>query len=158
VTYLSPDGFFCFQILPKFNFEVCPVAFLICNREDEHALCGFFNAVKKHMPADVTYTASHVMSDDAAQYYNAWVTVFGLADKKLCTWHIDRSWRKAIKGNISCPEKQAEIYHMLRTLLQELNEDQFKCCLASFMQYAQTETPRFADYFSVYCNCTKEWA
>ena len=137
--------------------EGSPVAFLICNREDEPALGTFFTAVKQHLP-DAEYRASHVMTDDAGQYYNAWVAVFGPAEKKLCTWHIDRSWRKAIKGNISCPDKQVEIYHMLRTLLQELNEEEFRRYLEAFMEYVQTETPRFAEYFAPYCGRAKEWA
>ena len=37
-----------------------------------------------------------VMTDDAEQYFKAWVAVFGMGPcKLLCTWHVDRAWRKA---------------------------------------------------------------
>jgi len=67
-----------------------PVAFMISNREDEAALTAFFQSIKSRLPPAESYHASHVMTDDASQYYNAWIAVFGPADKKLCTWHIDK--------------------------------------------------------------------
>ena len=77
-----------------------PVAFMICNREDEAALAAFFRAIISKLPPDINYTSSHIMIDDAGQYYNAWTSVFGPASKLLCTWHVDRSWRKATKQHV----------------------------------------------------------
>jgi len=134
-----------------------PVAFMISNREDEAALTAFFQAIKSRLPDD-DYHASHVMTDDANQYYNAWVSVFGTAEKKLCTWHIDRTWRRALKQHVPQSDEQIEIYHMLRCLLQELNEVDFKHCLSSFMQHINQVAPNFAAYFSHYCQRTTEWA
>ena len=55
------------------------------------------------------------MSDDAEQYYNAWSGVFGPVPKKLlCSWHVDRAWKKAIYEHIIGPEAKLEVYHMLR--------------------------------------------
>jgi len=98
------------------------------------------------------------MTDDASQYYNAWISVFGPTVKRLCTRHVDRSWRKAIKQHVSAFEDQVEIYHMLRSLLQELNEEDFQSCLAAFMQHVSTVAPGFATYFSAYCGRATEWA
>ena len=41
------------------------------------------------------------MSDDAEQFYTAWIAVFGPGPKNiLCTWHIDRVWRTNLKSLI----------------------------------------------------------
>ena len=41
------------------------------------------------------------MSDDADQFYNAWVDVFGDGPKKLlCTWHVDKNWKEALHKHI----------------------------------------------------------
>ena len=135
-----------------------PVAFMICNREDEVSLAAFFCAIKARLAPGTSYCASHVMTDDASQYYNAWTSVFGSAVKLLCTWHVDRSWRKAIKQHVAQVEDQIEIYHMLRSLLQELNEQDFQCCLSAFLHHVETVSPSFATYFAPYCSRAPEWA
>ena len=135
-----------------------PVGFLVCNRENELALTLFFQAIKTHLPSGMEYSASHVMTDNAAQYYNAWVAVFGTSVKLLCTWHVDRAWRKAVKAHISSPDDQVEVYHMLRALLQELNEDDFWQCLNSFIQFLQPLSPSFAAYMQAYGERASEWA
>jgi len=135
-----------------------PVAFMVCNREDEAALSLFFRAIKARIPSDISYSASHVMTDDANQYFNAWCSVFGTAEKKLCTWHVDKNWRKAIKQHIRDPNDQIEVYHMLRSLLQEVNEQDFKNCLESFREYLSRESPQFGAYFESYCSRTEQWA
>jgi len=55
---------------------------MISNRQNKPALTAFFQAIKSRLPHDEDYHASHVMTDDANQYHNAWVSVFGTADKK----------------------------------------------------------------------------
>ena len=135
-----------------------PVAFMISNREDEAVLTAFFQSIKSRLPQADSYHASHLMTDDASQYYNAWIAVFGPADKLLCTWHIDKTWRRAVKQHVQERENQVEIYHMLRCLLQELNVDDFKCCLSAFMQHVDNVAPSFASYFAAYCSRTTEWA
>jgi len=49
-----------------------PVAFMICKQ----VLAAFFRSIKSKLPPNATYSASPVMTDDANQYYNAWVFVF----------------------------------------------------------------------------------
>ena len=57
------------------------------------------------------------MSDDAEQFYSAWSSVFGFTPQKLlCTWHVDRAWRKALKKHIKSQEVQALVYATLRWL------------------------------------------
>jgi len=91
--------------------EGIPVAFMISNREDEVVLREFFAAIKCRLPRDVQPSASHVTTDDAPQYFHGWISVFGPADKKLCTWHIDRAWRRAVGQHMLEHEQQVEVYH-----------------------------------------------
>jgi hypothetical protein len=135
-----------------------PVAFMISTKEDESVLTAFFKAIKERLPADVSFSASHIMTDDASQYHNAWVAVFGHAEKKLCVWHVDRAWRRAIKANVVGTETQAEVYHMLRSVLQELDEEAFGDCLSSLVDHLKQVAPRFAEYFETYCGRATEWA
>ena len=135
-----------------------PVAFMIATKEDETVLSAFFRSIKSRLTPELTFAANEIMTDDAAQYYNAWVSVFGPAEKRLCVWHVDRAWRRAIKDNIADAEVQAEIYHMLRSVMQELDEESFKQCLQSLADYLQEVAPRFALYFDAYCMRAEEWA
>lgn len=70
------------------------------------------------------------MSDDAEQFYSAWVRVFGgHPHKLLCAWHVDRSWRENLK-HIADRETQVQVYHNLRLLLEETDKSHLKpCCL-----------------------------
>jgi len=77
--------------------EGIPVAWCFSNREDKTLLINFFRHLKQRM-GDVR--PKWLMSDDADQFYSAWITVFNKPQKLLCTWHVDRSWRKAISSMI----------------------------------------------------------
>ena len=60
-----------------------PVAWCLCNRTDLYVLIDFMMAVKKNAGQ---ISSTWVMTDDAEQYFSAWVAVFGLGPKKLlCT-------------------------------------------------------------------------
>jgi hypothetical protein len=98
------------------------------------------------------------MTDDAGQYYNAWSFLFGQTEKKLCVWRIDRAWRKALRENVPDSEAQIEIYHMLRSVMQELDVDTFNQCVKLLTEHLQATVPRFAAYFAPYVTRATEWA
>ena len=69
--------------------EGCPGAWCLCNRTDKYILIDFLIAVKNTVGCIKPHW---VMSDDAEQYYNAWVAVFGMGPHKLlCIWHVDNA-------------------------------------------------------------------
>ena len=70
---------------------------------------------------------------------------------------VYRVWRKALKQHVRDPELQIEMYHMLCSILQELDEDYFVTCVQSFMEYIRQESAEFAAYFASYCSRVKEW-
>ncbi|GFX45676.1 SCAN domain-containing protein 3 [Trichonephila clavipes] len=60
------------------------------------------------------------MTDDSESFFNAWKTVFGIPEKRLlCTWHVDRSWRRNISRFIMKKEMQVEAYKTVRSVLVE---------------------------------------
>jgi len=152
---------YCFNVVTMMVIddfgEGIPGAFLISNIEDETVLKYFFSSLSAKLPDGVHFTASHIMTDDASQYYSAWRSVFGECEKKLCTWHVDRAWRRAIKQHICGTEDQVEVYHMLRSVMQELNEVDFERYLAAFVRYINSGAPQFAAYFTPYCLRVTEW-
>ena len=95
--------------------EGCPVAWCFTNREDELSLTHFFSHIEQRLSSPI-----HVrwfMSDDAKQYFSAWMPSFGgNPQKPLCTWHVDRAWQKAL-SNISENSLKVSVYHTLRVLL-----------------------------------------
>ena len=98
------------------------------------------------------------MTDDAEQFYNAWIEVFGEQDIKkiLCTWHVDRAWRKALHQHIHETEKRIEIYHQLRVLLME---SEFRVMLQEFITYTERYHYQFYIYFNThYCRRVHQWA
>lgn len=138
--------------------EGCPVAWCLCNRTDMYILIDFLMAVKENIGS---ITPRWVMTDDAEQYYKAWVAVFGLGPHKLlCTWHVDRAWRNAIKS-IKNKEKAALVYHNVRVLLEESNPEVFQPMLAQTLDKFKEcpETEEFGNYFIThYSKRTQEWA
>lgn len=52
------------------------------------------------------------MTDDAAAYWNAFEATMQLSRTKrlLCTWHVDRSWRKKLKELIRVPSDRLTLY------------------------------------------------
>ena len=70
--------------------EGFPVAWCLSNRTDRFLLTYYFQAVKNKVGAIVP---EGLKSDDAQQFYTAWITVFRSGPQKLlCTWHVDRAW------------------------------------------------------------------
>ena len=100
--------------------EGVPVAWAISNREDTNTLSLFLEQLRLRS-GDLK--PEYFMSDDAQQYWNAWAATYGANNttKLLCTWHVDRAWRRALQD----AESRALVYHQLRLLLSE--PDKMKC-------------------------------
>ena len=96
--------------------EGFPVAWCLSNRTDEALLISYFQSIKVLVGNIIP---KWFMSDDAEQFYTAWISVFGPGPHKLlCSWHVDRAWRKNIKL-IESKETQAEVYHMVARFLSK---------------------------------------
>jgi len=97
--------------------EGFPAAFCFSNRVDERAMITFLSVCKENIGWPMI--SAILMTDDADVYFNAWSQVMGQpAVRLLCTWHIDRAWRKnmnKIKGDSTL---KATIYKTLRALLE----------------------------------------
>ena len=88
--------------------EGIPVAWLISNKESADILRVFFARIRERC-GDVK--TEIFMSDDTEAYHNAWASVFSRPGKKLlCSWHVDRSWRRKIGEHIKDKQQQAEVY------------------------------------------------
>ena len=134
------------------------VAWLVTNRENTTTLTQFLESVKKQTGPIAPTT---FMSDDAEQYYTAWVGVFGRNEtaKLLCSWHVDRAWKKTVQETIS-QEDRTTVYHHLRILLEETDEREFRKRLQEVLSYLQEKGhQRFLDYFQrYYVQRTSQWA
>ena len=138
--------------------EGVPVAWMVSNREDVHVLTEFLKAIKQRTG---NISPQWFMTDDAQQYYTAWIAIFGSnsTNKLLCAWHIDRAWRKALQNNIKEKDRQIEVYHQLRVLLMEIEESKFRLMLQEFLSYTQKYYHAFYTYFSKnYSNRVQQWA
>ena len=138
--------------------EGLPVAWAISNREDRAVLVQFLKSIHEKV-GDLK--PQYFMSDCADQYFNAWCGVFGRNDtrKLLCTWHIDRAWRKALNEHISDKQERIEVYHKLCVLLQERDEGKFLVDLQKLMSYLNEEYEDFYAYFNMqYVPRVKQWA
>ena len=139
--------------------EGVPVAWCISNREDYSFMKIFFSNVKT---AIGPIPARWFMSDKAPQYYDAFVDVNGHRPKKLlCTWHVDKAWKEELRSKVPDSAKQAHIYTMLRTLLEEIDELSFNDSLDILLQSlaSSVQTKDFHDYFQTYwLNQGEQWA
>ena len=138
--------------------EGFPVAWCYSNKEDSTLLTNFFQHLKEHVGS---VQPLWFMSDDADQYYKCWSQVYkNKPQKLLCTWHVDRAWRKAI-SRITDQELQISVYHTLRVLLEEQDNEKFQRLLegASKQWQENPKLEKFYKYFSQeYLNRYSQWS
>ena len=89
--------------------EGYPTAWFLFNRIDFGVIIHFFQEVRENVGMNIK--PMWVMTDDEEQFYTAWVSVFGQGPHKLlCTWHVDRAWRGAVKNKTQDKEVAAFVY------------------------------------------------
>ena len=139
--------------------EGFPVGWCLSNKQDQFLLMNFFERLKEKV-GDIV--PAWFMSDDAEQFYTAWIAVFGPGPRKLlCTWHVDKAWRTNLKSLIGNRDTEAAVYHNLRVLLEETDTGKFENLLHKTVQQLNLSevTQTFGKYFSQYYAKTKEqWA
>lgn len=140
--------------------EGVPVGWMISNREDAAALRQFLLKVR-NVCGDIQ--AKVFMSDDADNFYNAWKSIFTVSKTKklICAWHIDKSWRKGVQEHVTVKSKQAEVYHHLRVLLEEVTKGTFHLRLQQFISWLSNDDDSlpFLDYFKKqYVPKIEQWA
>ncbi|XP_047103518.1 uncharacterized protein LOC124722391 [Schistocerca piceifrons] len=134
-------------VLDEFGSGI-PVAFCVSNKENTTVMTQFFTCVKEK--ADLI-KPSVFMSDDTQIFRCAWARVMGLADNNLlCTWHVDRSWRKNLRKVCGGPQRQTQVYKALSMLLEEPEVDKFGELLELFERelHEDENTKDFGIYFS----------
>ena len=101
-----------------------------------------------------------LMSDLAGQFFNAWVAVMGESPKKLfCTWHVDRAWQMELRSKVKDTVMAADIYKMLRTVLQQTEVPIFQKYMSEFLKRLPTLSMEFYNYFqSEWLGRTESWA
>ena len=145
-------------VLDEFG-EGIPVGWMLSNREDSLVVTEFLKSIHSRVG---NLRTSFFMSDDAEQFFNAWRGVFGNSGirKLLCSWHVDRAWRKSLTELISVQIERVTIYHHLRTLLQCETMSKFRVLLQNFITWLTEQAyTHFCEYFqSIYCKRVEEWA
>lgn len=138
--------------------EGVPVGWMISNREDRGTLSFFLKSLKARTGPIATKC---FMSDDAEQYYSSWTETYaGNPKKLLCCWHVDRAWRVNLKS-ITNTQKQLEVYHQLRIVLETTNTVEFRKTLQKIISWmlSDDDLVKFAEYFQKwYCKRVEEWA
>ena len=129
-----------------------PAGWCLSSHEDFTTMTIFFNEIKKNA-GDVHST--FFMSDMAPQFYNAWVAVMGNPRpiKLVCTWHVDKAWKEELRKKIGDLAVEAEVYKLLRIVLQQTHENVFEDCLHALLQRLKSD-PKCAQFYAYF---TKEW-
>ena len=70
----------------------------------------------------------------------------------LCTWHVDRAWQTELRAKVKDTVVAAEIYKMLRIVLQQTGVDSFEDYLCKLNTQLSKLSMEFAEYFK------QEWA
>ncbi|XP_068083236.1 uncharacterized protein [Anabrus simplex] len=135
-----------------------PCGFLISNRSDQYVLSIFFEYVREEVGK---LTPKVFMSDMAESFFTAWISTMEQPEMRLfCSWHVDRAWRKNI-SKAKGKEKQAEVYKLIRTLMQERDITAFEIMVPAVMKQLNEDpdTIEFAIYFREnYLKNVKSWA
>ena len=118
------------MVVDEFD-EGVPIAWAISNREDQSVLIDFFKSIKAKVG---NLVPKFFMSDHAEQFYNAWISVFkGKPHKLMCTWHIDKAWRKKLTELVPSKEGRVSIYHYLRVIMEKTDTGNFELLLQQFL-------------------------
>ena len=146
------------MVIDEFG-EGIPVAYLISNHETGAVIEAFYEAIKCQVGMIEPLV---FMTDDAPQYFTAWQNQFGRnsrTQKLLCRWHLDKTWRGAIREKVSS-DLQPEIYRYLLVLLHETTLAEFNKKLQQFLSFLKEKKQHlFLEYFQKnYCNRTSQWA
>lgn len=128
--------------------EGYPVAFCYSNHVDECAMRIFLQVVKDA----IGYPIHNVilMTDDTEVYSNAWSAVMGEpAHRLLCTWHVDRAWRKNLSRIKGDSELKAIIYKTVRSLMEIRDPETFIVKMKQFLEAGKEDarTSDFVQYF-----------
>ena len=138
--------------------EGFPVGWCLSNREDHILLKNYFCHLRSNTGP---ISPEWFMSDMAEQYYASWVHAYGGKPKKLlCTWHVDRAWRKNLH-KIHDKSMQKEVYHVLRVLMEEMDTNKFlKMLKETLKEWGENELMLdFLEYFLLYyAQRPQEWA
>ena len=138
--------------------EGYPTAWCLSNRTDLEVIIHFFVSIKKKTG---NIKPKWVMTDDAIQFFIAWVNVFGEGPHKLlCSWHVDCAWRGHLKS-ITDKILSQTLYHILRALMDETDESKFESMLKKPLRQMlnSDNTREFGEYFQTYYSKRKaQWA
>lgn len=138
--------------------EGFPVAWCISSHIDTESITKFFGAVKENVGI---LNPAWFMSDDADQFYNAWINTFHDSPQRiLCTWHVLRAWRNNLK-TIGDKEKEEDVYHQLKVLMDETDRDKLNIMIENAIQQWSTDESikTFAEYFvKHYKSRSTQWA
>jgi len=140
--------------------EGYPVAFCYSSRVDECTMSVFLDVCKTALNGALKDII--LMTDDTPVYSNAWNAVMGKpAFRLLCTWHIDRAWRKNLPKVKGSMELKAVMYKTVRSLMEMTDKDQFHVKMSQFLHAAKEDekTQDFANYFeNEYAHRPEMWA
>ncbi|GFR28208.1 uncharacterized protein TNCT_436111 [Trichonephila clavata] len=146
----SNHDYYLTTMLTVDEFDIgCPVAFCVCNRTDIEVMNFFFNYIRSKVGVISTNV---FMSDDAPEFYNAWEVVMGPTQYQLlCTWLVDKNWRKNL-AKINSRFKKLTVYKTLRVLLREPNLQSFTEMERNFVKLLEDDpdTRKFKKYYSTY--------
>ena len=143
-----------FVVLDEYGAGL-PVAWCLSNHEDFTHMCIFFDTLKKNCG---TLHPKWIMSDLANQFFNAWIGIMGRAPLRLvCTWHVDKAWQEELRAKVKDTITAAEIYKMLRTVLQETTVTTFQDYFSQLLERLPALSPEFSQYFGQEWPGKKEW-
>ena len=120
-------------VIDKFG-QGFPVAWCLSSQEDYTTMTIFFNEIKNNCGV---VKSVFFMSNMAPQFYNAWVAVMGdpRPKKLVCTWHVNKAWKEELRKKIGDITIEADVYKLLRIVLQHQNENMFHDCLEALLLY-----------------------
>lgn len=140
--------------------QALPCGFMFSNRRDPRTIEIFYTIIKINLTSPIVPRI--FISNMAELFFNTWEAIFpnNQTLHLFCSWHIDQAWRKNLR-QVKDSLQRLEVYKLLRTLLEETDEEAFERMLPTainnFKNNPCTET--FGHYFDKYYHSTtKAWA
>lgn len=78
-----------------------PVEFCFTKKIDLTPIMLFYSKIKEAIGLDYNTEVKVFISDDAPQFYDAWMFIFGRVEHTLlCCWHVSKNWVKNLNAKI----------------------------------------------------------
>lgn len=125
----------------------CPLAFGVANKVDDSIVALMLEVLSSKVGP---ITTNIFMGSDIPALYSTWQKHMGTASAHLlCTWQVDKEWRKSLEKLTCSEEKKVRVYKTLKQLMLETDFKTFRSRIEDTLNQLESD-PDFKRFCVVF--------